>query len=172
MKITDIDISFVVKKKKCKRRIKVRELLKILNVEIVSKQFWLSPNDWLVPSVSLTSLWPQILFKCTCNRKFGKISSPCSCRSTVWVFSCLFSAPRGRLFELLYPGLASRNTDKIEDWEGKKLSMCSDLWQEVALFLHIHRCCCVAFLYAITLAAELGVYFLVSFFSFLLVLAS
>ena len=158
-------------KKKCKRRIKERNFWKYSKFP---KQFWLSPNDWLVPSVSLTSLWPQILFKCMCNRKFGVRFLRLAPADQLSGFSLLYSVPQeAACLNSFTLGLASRNTDKIEDWEGKKLSMCSPvLWQEVAEFLHIRRCCCVAFLLWLSLLLQnFGVY-LCSFFHFCLSLAS
>lgn len=139
------------------------------------KQFWLSPNDWLVSSVSLTSLWPQILFKCKCNRKFGVIFHRLAPADQLSGFYLLYSVPQeAACLDSFTLGLASRNVDKIEDWEGKEVEyvVSWSLWQEVTVFLHIQRWCCVAFLLWLSLLLQnFGVY-LCFFFYFCLCLAS
>ena len=112
--------------------------------------------------------------KYLCNRKFGVRFLRLAPADQLSGFSLLYSVPQeAACLNSFTLGLASRNTDKIEDWEGKKLSMCSPvLWQEVAEFLHIRRCCCVAFLLWLSLLLQnFGVY-LCSFFHFCLSLAS
>lgn len=117
--------------------------MKTFKVEMVSKIVLTVPR--LVFSISLTFLWPQILFIYLSKKKlvyYFFLLSPPSCLifSTLWSRR-LASMDSFALWLLL--GFPVGNTGK--DWRlGGERSWESIVlispWQEVAMFFHIHWC--------------------------------